>query len=100
MLLRKRNHRIQFRLNDEENAKFQNAVEQSGLSKEVYVRKCVLGKPLRTISNLDYADLVMTVSNIMNTYIKDLEKLKPTDKRVVLGNLMVEKTWEALKELR
>jgi len=98
--LRIRNHRFQFRLNEEENIRFQNAVVQSGLSKEAYIRKCVLNKPINQITNHDYAELVKSVAKILNTYIKELEKLDSTDNRVELGKLMVEKTWQAIKELR
>ena len=45
---RKRNHRVQVRLDDEEYAFFEYNLERTGLSKEVYIRNLLLNKIPKT----------------------------------------------------
>jgi len=98
--LRTRNHRVQVRLNDKEYAKLEKLISASGLSKEAFIRKCVFDKSVIISQNPRYHELIRKVSQILNTYLHDLNLQDIPSERLALGQLMVEKTWLALKELK
>ncbi len=59
--MRKREHAFILRLNNDEMHHLKKQVEKSGLSREVYVRKLVIGREVRERPQQDCVDLLKEV---------------------------------------
>lgn len=66
--MRKRNHRIFTRLNDEEFAAFRDLCKISGLGPTVLLRKLIGQVEIRERPNLDFRSLARAVDRIGNNY--------------------------------
>ena len=63
----KRNHKIDLRLNDEEFEKLKCDVEQSGWSREKYLRALIMGSPMRARPQLELVQMLKQIQLLNNT---------------------------------
>lgn len=63
---RKRKHLINFRLNDEELIKLNNKLSKSSLSKQEYIKSCVLDKKIYERLPLEYFKLINEINHLGN----------------------------------
>ena len=77
---RKRNHRVQVRLDDEEYAFFEYNLERTGLSKEVYIRNLLLNKKKKTKeeneSNRNILSQLYAIGNNLNQVARLAHSIK------------------------
>ena len=62
----KRNHKIDLRLNDEEFEKLKCDVEQSGWSREKYLRALIANRPIRERPPMDLVSVLKQLQQINN----------------------------------
>lgn len=76
--MRKRNHRIFTRLNDEEFSAFRALCKKSGLGPTVLMRKLIGQIEIKERPNLDFRSLARSVDRIGNNYNQIAHKVNAT----------------------
>ena len=66
MIMRKRRHVIPLRLTEKELQHLNRQAEQSGMSREKFLRALIMGKPIRPHPCTHHADLLRKVSGLCN----------------------------------
>lgn len=62
----KRNHKIDLRLNDEEFEKLKHDVEQSGWSREKYLRALIMNSPMKARPQLELVQMLKQIQLLNN----------------------------------
>lgn len=79
--MRKRCHRVQVRLDEHELEHFKNQIIYSGLAKEGYLRKLIMGKEIKPRAPQEYQDLLREVRATGNN-INQAVKIANTEKAI------------------
>lgn len=66
LIMRKRRHVIPLRLTEKELQHLNRQAEQSGMSREKFLRALIMGKPIRPHPCTHHADLLRKVSGLCN----------------------------------
>ena len=99
--MRKRNHRIWCRLNDQEYAKYLSQVNKTGLSQESYLRKLITGCQIKEMPPVEYYKLIqelMRAGHNLNQIAAKANSLHLIDRDVYRKN--VEVFWEILLQIQ
>ena len=100
---RKRNHRVQVRLDDEEYAFFEYNLERTGLSKEVYIRNLLLNKIPKTKeeneSNRNILSQLYAIGNNLNQIVYWANATKSINKaELAEAAMLIRQAWRLVKE--
>ena len=90
--MRKRNHQINVRLNDEELRKLEKKVQKSGLTREAYIRKVLNGSKVYPTPPVQFYDLIREVRRIGNN-INQLTRISNAGEKfdaMLLNNAIAE----------
>ena len=90
----KRNHKIDLRLNDEEFEKLKCDVEQSGWSREKYLRALIMGSPMRARPQLELVQMLKQIQLLNNNMNQIAAKAN------AVGVIDAEKYWRNVYELQ
>jgi len=101
--MRKRQNRVQARLNDQEYAKFLNDVSKTVLKKEGYLRSLIAGKEIPVRQPEEYFEVRSLVSNMANN-INQIARVANTCGEVDKGEIqvllqMIQKCWLHIRNL-
>lgn len=94
--MRKRNHRIWCRLNDEEYSRYQTQVLKSGLCQEAYFRKLITGCQLKEAPPLEYHKLLKQLMGIGNNLNQIATKANSLQ---LVNQVLYIKTYKELQSL-
>lgn len=101
--MRKRQHRVQVRLNDLEYLKFSKDVSKTCLTTESYLRKLIAGKVIHASKPEEYFEVRRLISNMANN-INQIAKVANTCGEVDQGQVLVlqqmmQKCWQHIRDL-
>lgn len=101
--MRKRQNRVQARLNDQEYAKFLNDVSKTVLKQEGYLRSLIAGKEIPVRQPEEYFEVRSLVSNMANN-INQIARVANTCGEVDKGEIqvllqMIQKCWLHIRNL-
>lgn len=102
--IRKRNIRIQFRLTEKENIKFQKQLELSGLSAEKFIRDILEGVEIKEHPPDNYYEVLRLIANISNNINQIAHVVNATGnihhEQVSALTFLTDKCWNRINELR
>lgn len=104
IVIRKRNIRIQFRLTEKENTKFQKQLELSGLHTEKFMRDMLEGIEIKERPHDNYYEVLRLVANISNNINQIAHVVNATGnihhEQVSALTILTDKCWNRINELR